>query len=234
MASSVFRDRFGCWGFLDLWRTGSRRPFTATETGYLAGIAGPVTAALRRSQAETFTVEPTRSPRPPGPVVLLMSADLDVLSQTQETRRYLHLLVPPEEGATPVPASAYNVAAQLLAVEAGVDHNPPSARVYLAGDRWVTLRAARIGDTGPPAGRDIAVTIEETAPAGRATLFARTTGLSTRETELLLHLLAGADTRELAGRMFLSEHTVQDHLKSIFAKTSVRSRRALLSRALGT
>jgi DNA-binding CsgD family transcriptional regulator len=34
--------------------------------------------------------------------------------------------------------------------------------------------------------------------------------------------------------MFLSEHTVQDYLKSIFAKTSVRSRRALLTRALGT
>jgi DNA-binding CsgD family transcriptional regulator len=34
--------------------------------------------------------------------------------------------------------------------------------------------------------------------------------------------------------MFLSEHTVQDHLKSIFAKTSARNRRILLSRALGT
>ena len=34
--------------------------------------------------------------------------------------------------------------------------------------------------------------------------------------------------------MFLSENTVQDHLKSIFAKTGTRSRRALLSRALGT
>ena len=31
-----------------------------------------------------------------------------------------------------------------------------------------------------------------------------------------------------------SEHTVQDHLKSIFAKTEARSRRTLLSRALGT
>jgi DNA-binding CsgD family transcriptional regulator len=34
--------------------------------------------------------------------------------------------------------------------------------------------------------------------------------------------------------MFLSGHTVQDHLKSIFAKTGTRTRRTLLSRALGT
>jgi DNA-binding CsgD family transcriptional regulator len=33
--------------------------------------------------------------------------------------------------------------------------------------------------------------------------------------------------------MFVSQHTVQDHLKSIFAKTSMHSRRELLSRALG-
>ncbi|MGB7979871.1 MAG: LuxR C-terminal-related transcriptional regulator [Candidatus Nanopelagicales bacterium] len=33
--------------------------------------------------------------------------------------------------------------------------------------------------------------------------------------------------------MFLSEHTVQDHLKSIFAKTDVHNRRQLVARATG-
>jgi len=36
-----------------------------------------------------------------------------------------------------------------------------------------------------------------------------------------------------AREMFVSEHTVQDYLKSIFTKTSVRSRGVLLSRVLG-
>ena len=61
----------------------------------------------------------------------------------------------------------------------------------------------------------------------------RWTSLSVRESELLSHLVTGAGTRELAGRMFLSEHTVQDHLKSIFAKTSTHNRRTLLSHVLG-
>lgn len=34
--------------------------------------------------------------------------------------------------------------------------------------------------------------------------------------------------------MFVSEHTVQDHLKSIFIKTGTRTRRALLARVLRT
>jgi DNA-binding NarL/FixJ family response regulator len=34
--------------------------------------------------------------------------------------------------------------------------------------------------------------------------------------------------------MPLSEHTIQDHLKSIFTKTDARDRVTVLSRALGT
>jgi DNA-binding CsgD family transcriptional regulator len=104
----------------------------------------------------------------------------------------------------------------------------------MSGGLWLTLRAARLGEQGPPAERDIAVTIEATPPAGRLALFALACGLSARERDLLDHLVTGIDTRQIAARMFVSEHTVQDHLKSIFAKTGARSRRALLSRALGT
>ena len=65
-------------------------------------------------------------------------------------------------------------------------------------------------------------------------VFARACGLSPRETELLHHLAGGAGTRDVARHMFVSENTVQDHLKSIFDKSAARSRRALLARALGT
>lgn len=98
----------------------------------------------------------------------------------------------------------------------------------------MTLRAARIGDGEQASVQDIAVTIETTSPTERAALFARAFGFCAREHELLGHLVTGTDTRELARRMFLSEHTVQDYLKSIFAKTSAHNRRTLMSRALGT
>jgi DNA-binding CsgD family transcriptional regulator len=165
--------------------------------------------------------------------VLLLSADLDLLAQTPETDAYLRALVPPEQGRPPVPAGAYNVAAQLLAVEDGVDAHPPMARVHVPEARWLTLRAARIADPTSARHGTIAVTIEQASPQERLALFSRAGGLTPREDELLRHLATGGDTRELAGRMAVSQHTVQDHLKSIFAKTSTRTRRDLVSRALG-
>ena len=234
IASSVYRDRFGCWGFLDLWRTGAP-PFSAADIEFLGHIAGPVTTALRHGLARTF-IPATGDQMPGGPVVLLLSPELVVRAQTPQTQRYLRVLVPPEpEDQAPVPAGAYNVAAQLLAAEAGVDDSPPTARVHLADGRWLTLRAARMEDAGQaPEDRDVAVSIEPSTAGDRVSVFARACGLSPRETELLHHLAGGAGTRDVARLMFVSENTVQDHLKSIFDKSAARSRRALLARALGT
>lgn len=232
VASVVFRDAHGCWAFLELWRTGGRT-FDDTDDGVLRALVPPVTAALRQASAQTFTAASGRDLLPSGPTVLLLSPDLEVVRQTHGTREKLRLLVPRDDSGPPVPAGAYNVAAQLLAVEQGVDGNPPLARVHLAEGTWVTLRAARMDDGPEPRERDIAVTIEASTPGERLDLFGRVFGLSDRERELLDHLGAGSDTRQIAADMCLSGYTVQDHLKSVFTKTGTRSRRALLARALG-
>jgi DNA-binding CsgD family transcriptional regulator len=225
VASMALRDRYGCWGFLDLWRVGGT--FAAADLAFLDSFGPAATAALRRCQAETFNGSATPVTKA-GPVVLLLSPTLDLQGQTPEVHQYLRLLVPPAADNPPIPASAYNVAAQLLANEEGVDDNPPWARVHLVDGRWLSLRAGRLGSSG-----QIAVTIEESSPAERLGVFSRAFGLSDRESELMTYLTSGADTRGLASRMYLSENTVQDYFKSIFAKTATRSRGALLSRALG-
>ncbi len=233
-ASVVFRDRYGCWAFLELWRSGEAARFDRAEADFLADLVEPLTVTLRRCQANTFASRPPGGLPSLGPVVLLLSPEMEVRGQTPATMEYLRVLVPPDEGRRPVPAAAYNVAAQLLAVEAGVDPHAPSARVHLPDGRWMTVRAARIDGPEPTEERDFAVTIEEASAAERIDLFTRTFGLSARECELVGHLAGGDTTREIARRMILSENTVQDHLKSVFAKTAARSRGALLARALGS
>jgi DNA-binding CsgD family transcriptional regulator len=229
VASLALRDRYGCWGFLDLWRTGTAALFDRAEVHLLDSLTAPMTAALRVSQAGTFAV-PAPRPARLGPVVLIHSADLEVLGKTLPTQAYLRTLIPSPDDRSPIPASAYNVAAQLLALRSQVDTNPAMARVHLTGGRWLTLRAAPLDD---PAEQRIAVSIEDSSPAERLAVFARAHALSARETDLLRHLVAGLDTRDTAREMVVSEHTVQDHVKSIFAKTATRNRRALVSRATG-
>lgn len=232
VASVVFRDAYGCWAFLELWRIGGRT-FDQADTAVLRAVVPQVTTALREARARTFAAPPGRGSLPVGPTVLLLSPDLEVVRQTPGTREQLRLLVPRDDDGPPVPAGAYNVAAQLLAVEAGVDSSDPLARDHLAEGRWVTLRAARMDDVAARSDRDIAVTIEASTAAERIALFGRCSGLSERERELLGLLTAGSDTREVAARMHLSALTVQDHLKSIFTKTGTHNRRTLLARALG-
>ncbi len=224
VASMVFRDRHGWWSFLDLWRCGST--FTPAELDVLTSYVDDLTAAFRRCTVATFACSTADVPLvKTSPAVLVLSPDLAVRAQTPETERYLRVLVPPDGDAPVVPAGAYNVAAQLRANEEGVDDRPPVARVHLHDGAWLTLRAARIGD-------EIAVTLEPTTSVDRCDLIARAAALTPRQAELLLRLIAGADTRALAQQMGVSAHTVQDHLKVIFAKTGADSRRELVARVI--
>ncbi len=138
---------------------------------------------------------------------------------------------------TPIPAAAYNVAAALVAAEQGVPVGEPWARVHLGGSRWVTVKAARMaeaaGGTQDGEQRDVAVSIEPSTPTERTDLFARVHGLSARETEVLNLLGDGLSSHEVADRLVLSQHTVNDHVKAVLEKAGARTRQVLLSRALG-
>jgi DNA-binding NarL/FixJ family response regulator len=237
VASVVFADQFGCWGFLDLWRAAGRGPYAAADAEFLAGLAAPLTAGLRRCQARTFTSPAAAHRGDTGPVALTLDDDLRIRFRTAASQAWLDVLLPPQPDERAVPASVYNVAAQLLAVEAGLDDHPASARTHLTGGFWLTLRAARLTAEAPaPAGGAglIVVTIEEASAAERLEVFGRACGLTPRERELLGVLATGGDTRVIARQLQLSEHTVQDHLKSVFSKTGSRDRVTVLSRALGT
>jgi DNA-binding CsgD family transcriptional regulator len=79
-----------------------------------------------------------------------------------------------------------------------------------------------------------AVIVAVARAAELAPIIVQTYGLSERErererdvTELVVR---GHSTREVAQRLHLSPHIVQDHLKSIFTKTGVRTRRELVAR----
>lgn len=226
IASLALVDQFGGWGFLDLWRD---RAFSDDEIHFLEALVPTLTKALRTCQAATVVREPIGPPPETG-AVLVLSPQLEVRAATGETEAMLRRLLPTAADRAPVPAGAFNVGAQLLAREKGRDSHPAAARTFLESGHLVSFRAERLGQSPDS---DIAVTVGPVAPHERRAFFALACALSPREREVLECLAEGADTRTAARRLSVSEFTIQDHLKSISAKTGVRSRRLLLARALG-
>ncbi len=57
--------------------------------------------------------------------------------------------------------------------------------------------------------------------------------LSPRECDVVMLVLYGYSNRRIADQLFLTEYTVEDHLKRVFAKLAVKSRTALAAKILG-
>ena len=121
------------------------------------------------------------------------------------------------------------IAAVVGAARARADRGPneiiPSARVRLPAGTWLHVRATPL--TRPQRQTRTAIVLERAAADQVAPLIARAHQLSQRETQIAVLVRRGLSTSEIAAKLFISEYTVQDHLKSIFEKVGVRSRREL-------
>lgn len=224
----VHRDAQGCWAFLDLWRRDGS--FDPGEKAFVASMSTAVTSALRTRQQATFAIAADRRPGS-GPAVLVLTDDLTIRSRTDAADQFLSRLLPADGGREVIPAAAYNVAARLLAVEAGPPDGPATSRAFVPGAGWLQLKASRLlSSTG---GGKIAVTVEMAPADERLELFGRVHAFTPRERDVMTQLAGGLDNHGLATALGVSDHTVQDHLKSLHSKTGARSRGELLSLALG-
>lgn len=105
-------------------------------------------------------------------------------------------------------------------------------RAVATSGAWLTVRATIFSPTSSPAGgqsaQDVVITIDVASPTDISALALAARGLSAREQEVAAFVLQGASTRAIAATLHLSPHTVQDHLKSIFGKLGVNSRRDMV------
>ena len=217
-------DEYGCWGDILLWRDSDDRPFDPDDAQLMRDASRLIARALRRGAVAPG--RPTGSP-PPDIGVLLLDDQLRPCGSTASARAWFEALNPARmalpEG---IPTSAWSAVGGLLASERGEAREHPARIRVRAGDGgWAVVEASRV-DGGAGA---IAVTFRSAAPDEVLALLSRAHGLSARERELVALLVEGLDTREIAGRLFISRFTVQDHLKSVFEKVGVRSRRELVS-----
>ena len=94
-------------------------------------------------------------------------------------------------------------------------------------DGWITLHASL-----PDGGSDgqVAVVLERSATPQMRAVHLEAHGVTARESEIAGLLARGLSNAEIADALVLSPYTVQDHVKSLYEKTGVSSRRELIAR----
>jgi DNA-binding CsgD family transcriptional regulator len=164
---------------------------------------------------------------PLPPATLIVDADVRPASWTPAFHSWLAEL---PTGPDVLPPAIYELGTRVLTPPDAVHGLPASVRVRTPNGVWATIEAA------PLEGADhgyAAITIRSSTPAEVFDLLATTYELSPRERELVALMFEGLATKQLASALCISPHTVQDHLKAIFAKTQVHSRRELVSHLAG-
>jgi DNA-binding CsgD family transcriptional regulator len=216
-----------CWGFLCLHRARSSPAFTPAEAAFVGQLAPHLAEGIRGALLLDNAVGQWR---PTGPGLLVLADDLTLVATTPPAEEWLEEMGGQAPGAE-LPHAIYAVAARLRALERGGEAPPdpmPRVRIRTRAGRWLVAHASRLSGRG--AEGQTAVILEQAQPTEVAPLVLQAYHLTDREAQLTQLVLRGLSTDEIADQLCLSAHTVQQHLKAVFAKAGVRSRRALVAR----
>jgi DNA-binding CsgD family transcriptional regulator len=213
------------WGVLALYRAPGQPEFSREERELLSALAPHLAEGARRGLLVGEATEP-EEPEAPGLVVLTDKFEPDSL--TPGVDRWLRELPGGGGASESMPPAVLSVAGQALrTATAEVPGEVAFARVLSRTGQWVVLHGAVLQSAGQ---QRVAVIVEPAHPARISPLLMAAYGLSDREQEIARLVLGGAATSEIAHVLQISPHTVQQHLKAIFEKTGVRSRRELVTK----
>jgi DNA-binding NarL/FixJ family response regulator len=217
-----------CWGYLCLHREDDQVGFDAAEAAALARLAPHIARALRNATLLHGASAPNQTLQPG---VVLLAEDLSVVAVTPEAEQLLALMERDEPKRLPLPTAVYAAAAALQAIERGAAASMlPSTRIATRAGPWLSVHASRLN--GPADTRQLVVILEPAEPRAMVPLMLSAYGLTAREADVARLVLRGHETHAIADTLHISRHTVQDHLKSVFDKTGVRSRRDLIGHLL--
>ncbi|WP_028546666.1 helix-turn-helix transcriptional regulator [Paenibacillus taiwanensis] len=224
-----------CWGYLTLFRKQGSALFTALDRDFVSELVPIIAYQLRAIHLSLPAEDKVWVEEGPGIVVL--SDQLDIISHNDAAVYWLHLLRQWEHVTSHViPRPIQAVCTRALADSAASAKGAESAGhsslakvcLRIPDGHYVTIQASRLN--GPAETTQLAVWISAASPNDMLPYLSEAYGLSEREKQILACVVKGLSTKQLAESLHISAYTVQDHLKSIFIKTGVTSRRELLWR----
>ena len=217
-------DYWGAAGFL---RNDDRGHFSEADVTFLASLSDTLADGVRRALvAQVMETDVVSAGEGPGVVLFDGDGQPEMISPAAE--HWIAQLVEEPPPATPTDSKLVQaVAVRARTLGPGDDplRGAARSRARTRGGRWLVLYGTPLaGGTD----RRTAVVIQPAAPHEVAPLVALAYGLSDRECQVVRHCMEGRPTKQIAVELHVSPYTVQDHLKSIFDKTGVRTRNELV------
>lgn len=230
---AALRSGKSVWGAMCLHRELRAPDFSPEEVAFVSQIAPHVAAGLRiaallAGDEGAMGIAPASE----SPGLILLSDDLSILALTPAAECWLSEIAD-WPGGSVAPQVIYAVATRLQAIERieRIERTPvelaPRARIRTRNGQWLTLHASRLASAAPS--DQIAVIIEPARPAEVASLILLAYALTEREAQVAQLVLKGRSTDGISEALSISTLTVQQHLKAIFDKVGVRSRRELVA-----
>ncbi len=222
----VMRDRGRIWGALALFRGTGDPGFDSADADFMSSLSTTLSIGMRLGLLCQLGASPPADTVGPAVVIVDSTDQIAQVSQGAD-RRLTELKITEHQTAPTAILSSLVGAARRFA--RGETTRPPSARVRARNGMWLVLHASPMTTRDGHPG-DVVITIDEARPPEIVPLVVAAFDLTDRERAVTERVLQGLDTKEIAAALHLSAYTVQDHLKSVFEKAGVRSRRELIAR----
>ncbi len=226
---AAFVTDTACWGTLCLHRERAITEYTPAEVAFLAQLTPHIAEGLRKA---LLLGDGPLGKMPDGSGVVVLAEDLSVVTMTSSAEHWLAELREGEQGDRhALPHTVLSVVARLRALEREMHATPacmPKVHLCILSGWWIVLSASRLKSATSQG--QIVVMIELAQPTAIAPLILHVYRLTKREGEITQCVLHGWSTTEIATALGISPNTVQDHLKAIFEKVDVHSRRELAGR----
>jgi DNA-binding CsgD family transcriptional regulator len=229
---AAFRAGGSVWGFACMHRERGDGGYTSKDASLLAAVAPHLAQGLRTALLFEHSRRREWPDHEEGPGLVMIDDDFSISATTPAAERWIAEFGD-GAGRLALPEAVQSVVARLWALERSPKDKLggcllPQTRVRTVSGRWLVIHASRL--SGPGAAGQTAVMLESARAAEIAPLLLNAYGLTRRETEVTLLTLCGVAIDGIAAALSISPLTVQQHLKTVFDKTGVSSRRELVAR----
>jgi DNA-binding CsgD family transcriptional regulator len=221
----ALRSRGQCWGVLCLHRAAAATGFDIDEIALVRRIAPLLADGIRQGIAVAAANRDDLVP-PDGAGVIVLGADLSVVSINAPAERWLDDIAGEWPSNFDVPVPVIAAAARVMAPDLDGPVESAVARLPSRRGGWINVQASRLRGRGH---EQVVVLLQPATTQEVSSMVLAAHGLTPAQQRVAALVLQGRSTAEIVTTLHISTNTLQEHLRAVFDRLGVGSRRELVA-----